>query len=99
MAALVAPRSNPALRATSERLRAHAKPAKLALVVIMRKMLVTLNAMLRTTTPWRHIAPAARARRLLSGTPRRRVLPTTGCPRLHCRTLSKSCARRRFVDE
>ena len=35
---------------------AHGKPPKLALVVLMRKMLVTLNAMLRTSTPWRHLA-------------------------------------------
>jgi transposase len=59
MAALVASRSNPALRAVYERLRANAKPPKLALVVLMRKMLVTLNAMLRTSMPWRHLAAAA----------------------------------------
>jgi transposase len=59
MAALVASRSNPALRAVYERLRANAKPPKLALVVLMRKMLVTLNAMLRTAMPWRHLAAAA----------------------------------------
>ena len=59
MAALVASRSNPTLRAVYQRLRANAKPPKLALVVLMRKMLVTLNAMLRTSTPWRHLAAAA----------------------------------------
>ena len=58
MAALIASRSNPALRAVSQRLRANAKPPKLALVVLMRRMLVTLNAMLRTSTPWRHLAAA-----------------------------------------
>jgi transposase len=58
MAALVASRSNPTLRAVYQRLRAHAKPPKLALVVLMRKMLVALNAMLRTATPWRHLAAA-----------------------------------------
>ena len=52
MAALVASRSNPTLRAVYQRLRANAKPPKLALVVLMRKMLVTLNAMLRTITPY-----------------------------------------------
>ena len=58
MAALVASRSNPTLRAVYQRLRAQAKPPKLALVVLMRKMLVALNAMLRTATPWRHLAAA-----------------------------------------
>jgi transposase len=53
MAALVASRSNPTLRAVYQRLRNNAKPPKLALIVLMRKMLVALNAMLRTSTPWR----------------------------------------------
>ncbi len=66
MAALVASRSNPALRAVYQRLLANAKPPKLALVVLMRKMLATLNAMLRTKTPWRHLAAAPRTGRLLS---------------------------------
>jgi transposase len=59
MAALVASRSNPTLRAVYQRLLANAKPPKLALVVLMRKMLITLNAMLRTATPWRHLSAAA----------------------------------------
>jgi transposase len=59
MAALVASRRNPALRVVYQRLLANAKPPKLALVVLMRKILVTLNAMLRTATPWRHLAAAA----------------------------------------
>lgn len=59
MAALVASRSNPMLRATYQRLLANAKPRKLALVALMRKMLVTLNAMLRSATPWRHLPAAA----------------------------------------
>jgi transposase len=58
MAALVASRSNPRLRAVYQRLLANAKPPKLALVVLMRKMLITLNAMLRTATPWRQPAAA-----------------------------------------
>ena len=58
MAALVASRSNPTFRAVYQRLLAQAKPPKLALVVLMRKMLVTLNAMLRTSTPWRQLAAA-----------------------------------------
>lgn len=59
MAALVASRRNPALRVVYQRLLANAKLPKLALVVLMRKILITLNAMLRTATPWRHLAAAA----------------------------------------
>lgn len=59
MAALVASRSNPTLRAVYQRLRANAKSPKLALVALMRKMLVTLNAMLRSATPWRQLPAAA----------------------------------------
>jgi hypothetical protein len=59
MAALVASRSNPMLRATYQRLLANAKPRKFAPVALMRKMLVTLNAMLRSATPWRHLPAAA----------------------------------------
>jgi transposase len=58
MAALVASRSNPTLRATYQRLIKNGKPPKLALVVLMRKMLTTLNVMLRTAMPW-HPHPAA----------------------------------------
>jgi transposase len=58
MAELVASRSNPTFRAVYQRLLAQAKPPKLALLVLMRTMLVTLNAMLRTSTPWRHLAAA-----------------------------------------
>jgi len=53
MAALVAVRHNPALRAFYERLVAAGKAKKLALTAAMRKLLVTLNAMLRDGTPWR----------------------------------------------
>jgi transposase len=59
MAALVASRSNPRLRAVYQRLLANAKPPKLALVVLMRKMLITLNAMLRSATPWRPLPTVA----------------------------------------
>jgi transposase len=57
LAALVASRSNPTLRTLYARLISHGKPPKLALVALMRKMLTTLNAMLRTATPW-HQFPA-----------------------------------------
>ncbi len=52
MAALVASRSNPTLQATYQRLLDHGKPPKLALVALMRKILTTLNAMLRNASPW-----------------------------------------------
>lgn len=53
MAALVATRYNPVLKAHYARLLDAGKPKKLALVAVMRKLLVILNAMLRTQTPWR----------------------------------------------
>ena len=59
MAALVASRSNPTLRTVYERLLANAKPPKLALVVLMRKMLIALNAMLRSAAPLRQLPAAA----------------------------------------
>ena len=52
MAALVASRHNPVLRALYARLRAAGKPAKVALVACMRKLLTILNAMLHTGTRW-----------------------------------------------
>lgn len=52
MAALVATRHNPKIRALYERLRAAGKAPKLALTACMRKLLVILNAMLRSHTPW-----------------------------------------------
>ena len=53
MAALVAVRHNPALRAFYQRLLDAGKAKKLALTAAMRKLLVTLNAMLRDRQPWR----------------------------------------------
>lgn len=52
MAALVASKHNPALRAMRARLDARGKPPKVALVALMRKLLTILNAMLRTNTAW-----------------------------------------------
>jgi len=46
-------RCNPALRPFYQRLRASGKPAKVALVAAMRKLLLILNAMLKTKTAWR----------------------------------------------
>lgn len=52
MATLAATRYNPAIRAFYDRLRAAGKLPKLALVACMRKLLTTLNAMVRTGKPW-----------------------------------------------
>jgi len=59
MAALVAARRNPVIRAFYERLRAAGKPAKVALVACMRKLLTILNAILRTGIPWRPVRAGA----------------------------------------
>jgi len=58
MAALVATRHNPVIRAFYERLCAVGKPKKLALTACMHKLLLILNAMLRDRTPWRATAVA-----------------------------------------
>lgn len=55
MAALSATRFNPVFKAFYERLRDKGKAAKVAIVAVMRKMIVTLNAMVRNNQPW---APA-----------------------------------------
>jgi transposase len=52
MAALVASRSNPVIRAFYQRLIHAGKRPKIALVACMRKLLTTLNAMVRTHTHW-----------------------------------------------
>lgn len=57
MAALVASRRNPVIRALYERLCAAGKPKKVALVAAMRKLLITLNSMLRTQTRWLENTP------------------------------------------
>ena len=57
MGALVAAQFNPVIRAFYQRLRAAGKPAKVALTACMRKLLIILNAMVRTGTPWSPEAP------------------------------------------
>jgi len=59
MATLVASRYNPVIRDHYQKLLAAGKVKKLALVACMRKLLVMLNAILRTKTPWRitHVHP------------------------------------------
>ena len=36
-----------------QQLREHGKPPKVALVAVMRKLLLILNAIIKTRTPWR----------------------------------------------
>jgi transposase len=59
MAALSATRFNPPIRAFHQRLVKAGKPKKLALAAAMRKLIVILNAILRTGTPWRAMEIAA----------------------------------------
>ena len=54
MAAVAAVRAgNPAVAGFYGRLRTAGKPAKVALTACVRKLVVTLNAMLRTGTAWK----------------------------------------------
>jgi len=53
MAALSACMHNPVIKRFYEHLLAQGKPKKVALTACMRKLLVILNAMLRTHQPWR----------------------------------------------
>jgi len=65
MAALIACRFNPELRAFHDRLAAAGKKAKVVIVAVMRKIITILNAMLRDNASWidrssgQHIRPAA----------------------------------------
>ena len=52
MATLSAVRWDPTLRAHYQQLRARGKLGKVALVACMRKLLTTLNAMVKTNKPW-----------------------------------------------
>jgi transposase len=52
MATLVAAKWNPVIKAFHGRLRAAGKPAKVALVACMHKLLMILNAMLKHQCPW-----------------------------------------------
>jgi len=57
MAALVASRFNPRIRAFYLRLRAAGKSGKVALTACMRKLLTILNVMLKTRTRFSHVTP------------------------------------------
>lgn len=52
IAAMVAARHNPVLRAFYQRLIAAGKPKKLALIAVARKLLTILNAIIRDKKPW-----------------------------------------------
>ena len=54
MAALVAARFNPVIRAFHQRLCAAGKAKKVALTACMRKLLIILNAMMKHRTWWEH---------------------------------------------
>jgi transposase len=46
-------RFNPPLKAFYQRLIQKGKPAKVALIAVMRKLILILNAMIKTKSPWR----------------------------------------------
>lgn len=55
MASHAARKWNPALKAFADRLEAAGKPAKVVLIAVARKLLVTANAVLRDNNPWRDV--------------------------------------------
>src|SRR6266850_1206934 len=52
MAALAAMRCNPVIKAFANRLAQHGKPFKVVITACMRKLLVILNAILKSGRPW-----------------------------------------------
>ncbi len=52
MTALVAIQHNPMMRLFAENLRRSGKPSKVVIAAVMRKLIVTLNAILRSGKPW-----------------------------------------------
>ena len=52
MATLTATRVNPVIKVFYQRLRARGKAQKVALTAAMRKLLIILNAMVKTQTRW-----------------------------------------------
>lgn len=55
MAALSARRCNPVIKAFADRLAQHGKPFKVVLTACMRKLLVIVNALLKSQQPWKTI--------------------------------------------
>lgn len=56
MAALVAIRHNPLIRHFAASLRHNGKPSKVVIAAVMRKLIIILNAILRSGKPWAHAA-------------------------------------------
>ena len=54
MAAVVAIRHNPVMRLFADKLKRNGKPAKVVITAVMRKLIVTLNAIVRSDEPWSH---------------------------------------------
>lgn len=52
MAVVSAIRFNPAIKAFATRLKAAGKPTKVVMVACMRKLLIVMNAMIRSNVPW-----------------------------------------------
>lgn len=52
MAALTARRCNPVIRSFAQRLEAQGKPYKVIMTACMRKLLVILNTLVKTNSPW-----------------------------------------------
>ena len=57
MPALVATRFNPDLKAIYTRLRNAGKPPKVAITAVMRKLIITANALIRDNRKWAHQRP------------------------------------------
>ena len=58
MAALVAMQTNANLRGFAEALKTRGKQFKVVVTAVMRKLIVILNAILRTGQPWRYAQAA-----------------------------------------
>ena len=52
MAAMVAMQCNPLIKDFAGRLKARGKPARVVITAVMRKMIIILNGILKTGTPW-----------------------------------------------
>lgn len=52
MAAIVAMQCNPVIKGFAARLKARGKPALVVITAVMRKMIIILNAILKTGKPW-----------------------------------------------
>ena len=57
MAAVTAAQRNPAIQAFAERLKGLGKPYKVLITACMRKLLVTLNAIIKSGQPWEDRCP------------------------------------------